>query len=281
MLNFINKTKTFPWKEILIPIFAGILGVFSEPMVQAIEGQWFLEENLPYVSYVLITLAFIITSIVSLSMWNSTKTSVSNSSALTERLISSLENVIRTVPFEEGYEEVGEKVKSAKNEIIIFTQYAFDWENQQATWDPNRKGSKTREEFYNTIQSKLRIEKDKSGFRLVKIIGLPESAKLEDILATDPIYRENCEFILNLAKNKPEFASIRTSNLEFSNSVILVDNTFAHISFELNDPKKREVGAPFVMIVDDPDSLAIKNLNTLIKRIEAYSNIVTELNISS
>lgn len=149
-------------------------------------------------------------NVYSLSFWRSTNTNVSQVADLTDNLISSLGNIIKTVPYDDGYQELEQRIRDAQKEIIILTQYVFDWENNKAIWDSERLGSPTRKAFYETLQTKIKSERGKGRFRFVKIVRVPNPYKIESILATDPIYAQNCQFILDMA-DEPEFASLRTS----------------------------------------------------------------------
>lgn len=183
---------------------------------------------------------------------------------------------VKTLPYSEGYIELQKKILNAKKEILILTQYLniFDWENGIPKWDTERRNSPHRKAFYCSLQSKLKIEKGNTNFKFVKIVQIPKGHKLQEMLLYDQFYAENCKFIIEIAKNEPEFACLRKSGMSFGNSIILIDGSFAHISFDIQDPDVYEVNAPCVLLIDDPNSEAIKHLIKLYRKVEANSKKV-------
>lgn len=180
---------------------------------------------------------------------------------------------VRTVTYSEGYKELQKRIMSAKKEILILTEYIniFDWECGAPKWDPERRNSSHRKAFYHTLQSKLLDEKGNRNFRLVKIVQIPKGHEIKEMLQHDPIYAENCNFIAKISKKEPEFACLRITNMNIGNSILLIDESFAHISFDIRNPFDLNVDAPIVLLIDDPKSESIEYLSKLFQKIEANS----------
>jgi len=217
--------------------------------------------------------------IYSVTMWRSTRQHIVRVADCITDLATAIGHRVRTVTHSQGYRQLEKRIRAAQKEILILTEYVdiFDWDRGKQLWDPNRLNSPHRRSFYATLQKKLNSERGKGTFRFVKIVQVAEQHRLGEMLAHDPIYAENCRFIVNLAKTEPEFASLRVSGRVFSNSIILIDRSFVHISFDIHRPDESVVDAPFVMLIDDPKSEAIKNLLRLYQRVEANSTLVTQI----
>ncbi len=186
---------------------------------------------------------------------------------------------VRMMEYTDGYVELRTKIRDAKKSILILTEYVniFDWEKKEPLWHPERKNSQKRKTFFASLQKKLKREKNNRNFKFAQIIQIPENHKLEEMLLYDPILANNCEFIVKLAKDEPEFASLRVSRMTFGNSIILIDDEFTHISFDIRKPGAEFVLAPFVLIVEDKSSKAIQFLRKLFSRIESNSTLVTRI----
>ena len=183
---------------------------------------------------------------------------------------------VKTVTYDEGYKELQKKILIANNRIIILTQYIniFDWEKRSPKWDPARKESSHRKDFYHTIHSKLNNEKYNANFSFVHIIQIPEDRNLYEILQHDSTLAESCNKIVYLSKKKPEFACLRRTEVNFGTSLILIDDNFAHISFDIHNPNDHDVDAPFVLLIDAPNSNTINHLNNLCGKVEKESKKV-------
>jgi hypothetical protein len=189
------------------------------------------------------------------------------------------EQKVRTMDYVEGYTELRKKVRNAKKEIVILTQYRFGWEEGKHNWAPERLNSQERKDFYIELQTKLNREERNKDFKFTKIVGIPHNHQLNEIFEYDPLYVQNCKFVVSMYKRKGvESTQLRVSNMNFGNSIILIDQTFAHISFDIQYHDDSKYEAPFVMLVDDPTSLAIQRLIDIYIRIkDNNSELIKEL----
>jgi hypothetical protein len=280
MKIFRNKARSSPWLDVLLAIFSAVLGLFAGSLLQAIAPPLFQVSNLPYIAFALISVMFLLNVVYSVTLWRSTREQVTRISDYTGDLAIAIGHRVKTVSYEQGYKELQKRIRAAEKEVLILTQYMniFDWEHGKQLWDSGRLNNPQRKAFFATLRAKLDSEKGKGTLKFVQIVQIPGVHKLEEMLVHDPIYADNCKFVVSITKAEPEFASLRVSRMAFSNSVILIDGEFAHISFDIHNISDSEVDAPFVMLIDDPKSDALQNLIRLYRRIEANSSLVTHIN---
>jgi hypothetical protein len=278
MKNIREKLHS-PWLEALLAFLSAVLGLFAGKLIEAIVPPLFQPSNLPYIAFCLISVMFLADVIYSVTLWRSARQHIAEVADHTNDLAVAVGHRVKTVSYSQGYKELEKTIRAAKKEILILTEYAniFDWEGGKQIWDPERLNSPQRESFYTTLQKKLNRERGKGKLRFVQIVQIPEQHRIEEMLPYDTLYAKNCKFIVNIAQAEPEFASLRVCGMIFSNSIILIDESFAHISFDVRKPDESEVDAPFVMLIEDPNSEAIKNLLKLYRRVEASSTLVTRI----
>ena len=216
-------------------------------------------------------------TIYSITLWRSTSEYVVEIAKSTDEITIAIGQSVKTVTYDDGYKELEKRILSAQKEILILTDYIFDWERGKPIWDPERTNSPQRKSFYALLQKTLKRQKNNRDFRFVKIVQIPEQHSINEVLKFDPLYAEDCQSIIDIAKNETEFACLKVAPKIFSNSIIIIDKEFAHISFDIHSPKENEVDAPFVMLIQDPTSVSLVNVHKLYKRIEAHSSLVTKL----
>jgi hypothetical protein len=278
MKNWFNKLKSDPWREILLAFFSVIIGVFAGPLLAAIVPPLFKINNLPYIAFAIVSILFLVTTIATLTFWESIREQIIQIKDDTNELATNLGHRIKTLPYSQGYKELRKRIQSAKKEIIILTRYVFDWENKKPVWHPERLNSSERKTFYAELQKKLNRERKNENFKFVKIIQIPDEHQLHEILKSDPVYAQNCKFVIKMMKiKKAESTSLRVSRMTFGNSIILIDEAFAHISFDIYDPEDSKVEAPFIMVIDDPDSQSLQYLIRLCRRVYEHSTLVNKL----
>ena len=275
----IREKLRLPWLEALLAFLSAVLGLFAGKLIEAIVPPLFQPSNLPYIAFCLISVMFLADVIYSVTLWRSTRQHIAEVANHTNDLAIAVGHRVKTVPYSQGYKELEKRIRTAKKEILILTEYVniFNWESGKPIWDTERLNSPQRKSFYTSLQKKLNRERGRGTFRFVKIVQIPEQHRLEEMLAYDTLYAKNCKFVVNIAQTEPEFASLRVCGMIFSNSIILIDESFAHISFDVRKPDESEVDAPFVMLIDGPNSESIKNLLKLYRRVEANSTLVTRI----
>jgi hypothetical protein len=263
------KLKT-PWLEGFLAVISAVIGLFAGKFIEAIVPPIFQLSNLPYVAFILIAVLFLTDVAYTIILWRSTQNYVADVESYTHDLAIGLGHRVKTIPYAQGYDELLKRIESAEIEILILTEYVniFDWENQKPIWHPERLNSPNRKAFYETLQKKIAIERENdTKFEFSMIVQIPENHLLSEMLPHDKLYKENCEFVVNIADKEPERARLKVTNLVFNNSIILIDHSFAHISFDVRN-LDNSFESPFVMLIDDPKSDALKNLVKLYKRVE-------------
>jgi hypothetical protein len=278
-MKSIRKKLNSPWLDAFLAFISTIIGLFAGRFLEAIAPPLFAPANLPFIAFLLIVVLFLANMIYSVTLWHSTQDSVASIADRANDLASAVGHSIKTVTYSEGYKELERRIRAAEDRILIFTEYAniFDWESKKPIWDPRRMNSSERKSFYDALHKKLQGEKNNRKFHFVKIVQIPENHKIKEMLPFDSIFSTDCRFIVDVAPGEPEFASLRTvSGRMFSNSIIIIDKSFAHISFDVRNPGDLEIGAPFVMLIDDPNSRALLNLHKLYDRIKEYSVLVSK-----
>jgi len=275
-----EKLKT-PWLEASLALISTIIGLFAGKFIEAIIPPIFQLPNLPYVAFLLIAVLFLANVIYSITLWRLTQNNVANIDGYTHDLAAGLGHRVKTVPYAQGYDELIKRIAEAEREILILTVYVFDWEHGKPIWDPKRQKSENRKTFYQQLQKKISNEReDGRQFEFVQIIQIPDNHRLGEMLDFDEVYKNNCEFVVNIAKQEPEFSRLKVSKVMFNNSIILIDESFAHISFDVRNPDDG-IEAPFVMLIDDPKSDALKNLIKLYRRVEQRATVVTASDLTT
>ena len=268
-----EKLKT-PWLESFLALVSTIIGLFAGKFIEAVVPPIFQVSNLPYVAFLLIAILFLTDVIYSVTLWRSTQNHVANIDSYTHDLAVGLGNRIKTVPYNQGYDELLKQIERAEKEILILTKYVFDWENHQPIWDSDRLNSPHRKAFYATLRKKISDEREgDTRFEFVMIAQIPKGHSLSEMLPHDKLYKDICEFLVRLSEKEPERARLKVTLIVFNNSIILIDQAFAHISFDVSNPDSG-VEAPFVMLIEDPKSDALKNLVKLYRRVEQRSRNV-------
>jgi len=279
MKNWHESLRSGPWDEILLAFFSAIIGIYAEPLLEAIAPPLFAINNLPYIAFALTSIFFLVTTVATLTFWESIREQILQIKGDTNELATTVGHRVKTLPYSQGYKELQKRIQGAKKEIVILTRYVFDWENKKPVWHPERLSSLERKTFYAELQKKLNREQENENFKFVKIVQIPDKHQLVEMLESDPVYAQNCKFVIEMMKiRKAESTSLRISRMTFSNSIILIDRAFAHISFDIYDPEDRKVEAPFVMLIDDPNSQALQYLIKLYQRVYEYSTLVTRVN---
>lgn len=209
-------------------------------------------------------------------MWRATNHQITSIEAHTGTLANAVGQRIQLLPYTKGFKELQRRIQSAKSEILVLSNYIFDWENGNPIYDPTTMQSSERKAVFAATQAKLKRE-NRKGFRYVKVVQVPKGHRLEEALVYDPIYGEDCKFLADISKSEPEFASIRLSEIIFQNTFCIIDRAFLYMEFDTRKTDNNQTFLPFVMIVEDPNSKIIFDLAKLHQRIEAGSTLITQI----
>lgn len=258
----------------LILIITALIGIFGQSILEQIAPPLFQKSNLPFIIFIL-TIAMYLASV---TVWRSTQQQVTSTNNYMGTLANAIGHRVKIVSDAEGYKELQKRISNANAEILILTNYAFDWEHSKPIYDPIRMQSPERRAAYTAIQNKLKREK-RSGFKFVRIVQIPNGHHLEEILPFDNIYREDCEFLAKIAAKEPEFASLRTSDVIFQNTFCVIDQRFLYLEFDISRPNSDQFFSPFVMLVDDPNSETMQELRKLHQRIEANTRLISHIDL--
>jgi hypothetical protein len=251
-----------------------MLGIFAEPMIEILWTQGFLAvKSAPAIIYLIVT----ITLGTSIIIWEDMRQNISLIASNTGRISTSVGHKLQIIPYRKGYQELQERIENARNEIRVLSNYVFDWENGKPIYDEERLLSPERRASYSVTNAKIEREAKRGQFKFVKIIQIPSGHNLEEILSYDSVYKEQCELLACIGRITPELACLRKSEVIFRNSFVLIDRSFLYMEIEINDPYEEQVQAPFVLILEDPDSIALDELLRLHQRIEANSELVTNI----
>jgi len=278
----VNKLKTSfeqsKWRETLIAIMSAILGIFAGPIVEQIASPLFQPSYLAVITFIFMSLLFLISATISLSMWKSTKIQITSTEAYVKELSNAIGQQVHILHNENGYKELTKLIQQSKFEILIFTNYVFYENKKKPIYEPERLNSPERQKIYDVTIKKLSDEKKQSkNFRFVRIIQLPEGRTLQETSEYDITFFNSCQVLAELSRSKPEFASLRTSDIGFQNTFVIIDKRFLYIEFEISKPTQQSAFIPYVMLVEDPNSEIVNEMIKIFHRIEANSALVTRL----
>lgn len=184
---------------------------------------------------------------------------------------------IKTFSFSEGFKESSKQIESAKSEILILSNYIYDEKNKKILYGPEILESPERKAFFKMLKKKL-VNQKRNGFRYIKIVQIENINCFEEAIKVDPIYYEDCKFLVGLSKSEPEFACLRISEVIFHNTFAIIDRSFLHLEFENAKLDNKQAFSPFIITIDNSNSEFIQTLTTVFKRIESNSILVTHIN---
>lgn len=278
LLTILNSLYASRWRETLLAGMSALLGVFTGPIIEQFASPIFQPPYLPVITFILIAALFLVSTTLSLTMWRATNEQIASIEHHANKLADSIGQRIQILPYAKGYKALQKWTEAARNEILILSNYVFDWENDRPIYDTNRLQSPERKAAYMATETKLRSEKKKGrSFKFVRIVQIPKGYRLEAVFPHDPLYYEACKFLAELGNAEPEFASLRTSEVVFHNSFVIIDKTFLYMEFEIRKPDTNQTFAPFVMIVEDPNAEIVQTMRKLHQRIEANSTLITHV----
>jgi len=270
------------WSLVLLAIIAAIVGVFIGPVLENIAPPLFSERNLLYISFVVIAAMFLASNVVMQLLVSRNQKQIKELAEHTSALARTVGPRIRIRPYDEASRELRRRTQAADFEILVLSNYKrYDWaKNQPVEFDPSyATDSSRRKEHYQESQAKLSHEKG-SQFRFVKIVQIPEGRELSKVFPHDPLYEQDCRFIVGLSNEDPRFANLRVSEVFFQNTFCVIDRSFLYLEFDIRSFLKKHI-KPFVMTVDDRDSLVLNDLVHLFDRINAVSTRVDAIPVAN
>ncbi len=269
MRKIIEAIRAIPWLQTAISIVVFVLGIFIGPLLEM--------QVSPIINATTVFILITISLGAIIAIWNHTRQQISTLEQYTKVLAKSVGYSVQMLPYAQAYTELKNKVRDAQTEILVFSKYVFDWENGKPIYDRARLESPQRRAVYAEVQAKLRQMRGKGNFRLVRIVQVPKGHHLREIFPYDNVYKQHCEFLGEISRDQPEFASLRTSDVVFENTFAIIDRTFLYMEFDIRNPDTSEVHSPFALIIDNPDSEIVQDLVKLHQRIEATSQLVTDI----
>jgi hypothetical protein len=281
-----NAVRSPPlFVQILVPIFTGILGAFTDDILQGLFPGPFKPEKLPLTSAVISIVVFIIAIAIGSALHKDaiTKTS-SDHEDLNEKLVAIGKNVsriseavgplARVLSYQAASALLMEKIEAAESEVLVLSNYdRFDWtagEPKKVSPVRSTDNSK-RSSNYERTQKKLSQMRGRPSFKFAKIIQIPKGCRLEDALPHDPLYANDCQFIIDSGISAPERISLRVSETIFQNTFVIVDGSFLYLEFDMGNHVDGLSGEPFLIVVEDPGSKFVTTLRDLFRHIEAVS----------
>jgi hypothetical protein len=268
-----------PWIQILISAITFLLGLFAQPILQTQIEPLLSPQNIPLTMFVLVATLFA----AIIAIYSHTQYRIHQISQDTHLLAKYVGHRIRILTHAEGYEEVRKRTQEARFEVLKLIYYEL--QNGKPVYDNLTLQSLERKATYEDELQKLQKiqqEKGQSNFKYVEIVQIPKAFALEDILKNDPIYKASCEFFSSVSHQEPEFISLKTSEIIFPNTVIIIDSSFLYIAFQTKNPDTGTYEYPFLgIVIEDPSSEAVKDMLKLFKRIDANSRLVTSLKIGN
>ena len=269
MRRIYELVRSMQWLQTLTAIVMFVLGVFIGPLLEMQIGPLLNSTTV----IVLVTICFGAIVVI----WNSVHHQVSALERYTQVLAKSVGYSVQMLPYAQAFIELKDKVRNAQTEILVFSKYVFDWENGKPIYDPVRLESPQRHAAYAEIQAKLKQMRSKGGFRLARIVQVPEGHHLQEVFPFDTAYKQHCEFLYEISRVEPEFASLRVTDVVFENTFAIVDRSFLYMEFDIRNPETGDVQSPFALIIDNPDSQIVSDLVKLHQRTEANSRLVKDL----
>lgn len=264
--------------NVLLAIIAATGGVFIGPILQKITPPLFDEKNLLYISFVAIVAIFLVSNVVMQRLVSRNQKHIKELSEHTSVLARRVGPRIRIRSYDEASRELRRRTQEAHSEILVLSNYKrYDWEKKKPVeFDPSyATDSSRRKDHYQESQAKLSHEKN-SQFRFVKIIQIPEGRDLNEVFPHDPLYEQDCRFIVGLSNEDPRFANLRVSGVFFQNTFCMIDQSFLYLEFDIRSFLKKHI-KPFVMTVDDRDTLILNDMVYLFEQIYALSTRIDEI----
>ena len=262
------------WRGVVLTTTSAFIGILANYYFDNFTRLLFTKDNLASITFVVTSLIFFATVAYTAAMWR----------AANQKFTSIEKHIgqrIRILSYSDGFKELRQKIESAEFEILVLSNYVFDWDGKKHLYDPETMQGPERKATFEATQEKLRHERlqRRKGkkFKFVKIVQIPKGHNLDEVLPHDPIYEDDCKFLAELAGSESEFASLHLSEVVFYNTFCIIDESFLYLEFDVQKPNIDQTFSPFTMIIEDPDSKVITTLRTLHQRLEKVSSMITRI----
>lgn len=268
MKEIINSIRSSAKLQTIATFLLFIAGIVLGPLIEA--------QIAPALNATTIFITVVILFAAVIAIWNHTRTQIDAIQNNTATLAKAVGQTVQMLPYEEGYRWLKEKTEQSKSEVRVYSKYVFDWQNQKPIYDPVRLQKPERKKVFEETE-KLLKRKASTDFKYVRIVEVPSGHSISEVFPHDPPYAQQCVLLAEYGKKEPEFACLRTVNKNFPNNFIVLDRNFLYMEFELYGSQQGEFIAPFVLVMDDPNSDIVQSLVRLHERLEANSYLVTNL----
>lgn len=274
----IKQFLSSKWRDAIFSGLSVVIGIIIGPVLEKLFPLLFTEPNLIYLTFAVVVLVFVGTSPLILSMWKNTNQQVESVSAYSKIIADSLGQKARLVPAREGYKETHEWLINAEREVLILSDYVFDWGNSKPVFDLEILESPERKALYSLMQKKISEKQaNNEQFKFCRIVQVPKNHSINEIFPHDSYYYESSKYIVGISKSNPELASLRTVEPLFTNTFTIIDRKHLYIEFNAFTPDITKAFTPFVLLIDDPKSEIVSSMLSLHQRIEAVSTLVRDV----
>jgi hypothetical protein len=274
MRNRLAALRSAQWLQIIVSAVAFVLGLLARPMLETAIQPFFSLANLPLLIFVIASTLFA----VIIAIWVSIQQQIASINDHTNTLAGAVGQSFKVLEHYQGYEEVRKRTELARTEILKLIYYEVDAKDGKPVYDSKLLESQVRKATYERERLTLeqRHKKAKGTFRYVEIVQIPYGFGVDNVLPYDPIYKESYAFLANFGRTEPNFACLRTSDVVFPETFIMIDNSFLYIAFGVKNPDTGRAQYPFLgLVVEDTNSEVFQSMRTLFLRIEANSKLVT------
>jgi len=258
------------WVQIILPALTLILGILGDAIWGNRADIFVSSGYLPF------TIFFLLVVVLGfcLAIWGLTQKKIANMENQTALISKAIGQKASILPYSQGYDLLQSKYEHAKSEILILSKYVFDWKKNKSIYDSKRLKSPSRRKAYDTAIEKIRAAMKEGNFKYSLVVQVPKGYSLGDVFPFDPIYKKYATLLMRSNKMAPEAASLKTTDVVFPNTFVLVDRSFLYLEFEIKDPDTGEEKAPFVLTIDDPNSEMVLELLRVHQRLEANASLL-------
>lgn len=278
MRHFQVFRKIPAWTAILTAVVSGLLGIFAGPILETYVPPLTDVRNLPVIIFVLSSLVFVVV----IALWTKTQNDISNIRNDFRTVVSSLGVQTHFFSYDAGYDWLAEKYKEVNNEVLIFTNYIL-LPDKETEYSKKIKSPSRIAVYKNAIR---RIEhffnNEDTDFRIVRIVKLPLGLSLSEVHQRDTLFYEASKILTDFGRKRPEFASLRITDIAFRNTFVLLDGKFLYMELDtepIGDSKVSVMGdfIPYSIVVEDPTGHILQDMRSLFRRMEVNSRVVSDV----
>lgn len=128
-------------------------------------------------------------------------------------------------------------VEEASKELLILDYVPLgDIEGTVRFHRPEDKASDERREYYAEITEKI-LNSTTGTFRYRRILQVPQTRRVADMLTGDSIFRTHCEALVKIGEKQPEIASLKACAPFYEGSYIILDRKCLILEMNMLDPR--------------------------------------------